>query len=354
MTGAGISEIQTSEARRVLDSQFIGGECDQLARDCALLRSCIWALSGGERPVHVLRVLNLALELCPQIVFDEHDSDKTDARARFRNILDELADTGDLVSLANGRWLPAPLHAVQLGTGDDVRLLIGGFPSSLVPESLRRLIQHHGTFRRVVGNQFERELELRLESFESWVGEVPEDLLAWTNSAMNSTYEGFREANDGSKFIFYAPTLARRGALQTKRWVSTPEKLAGRYLGRRELTFGIRQYRAVEVANGRVVSVALPRLGCGDIRRLMYGLDAAAGNPVQIRTEFTAKEFVVILHSEIPRAERRFFAALGTLSVPPGKYYPRTWRFPAQYTAEVTRRLSALKVEFDIKRGFGQ
>ena len=86
----------------------------------------------------------------------------------------------------------------------------------------------------------------------------------------------------------------------------------------------------------------------------MYGLDAAAGNPVQIETEFTTKEFVVILRSEIPRAERRFFAALGTLSVPPEKYYPRTWRFPAQYTAEVTKRLSALKVEFAIKRGSRQ
>jgi hypothetical protein len=294
-------------------------------------------------------VLKLALELRTQNFFDEQDSDTTDARARFRGVLDELADAGDLVSLANGRWLPAPLHAVQLGTGDDARLLIGGFPSSLVPESLRRLIRHHGTFRRVIGDQFERELELQQEPFESWVGEVPEDLLAWTNSVMDGTYEGFREANDGSKFLLYVPALAGRGALQTKRWVTTPEKLTGRYLGRRELAFGIRQYRTVEVVNGRVVSVALPQLGCGDLRRLMYGLDVVAGNPVQIETELTAKEFVVVLRSEIPRAERRFFAALGTLSVPPENYYPRTWRFPVQYTAEVKRRLSALKVDFAVK-----
>lgn len=351
MTASAISEISATKAREVLDFQLLGGDYGQLARDCALLRSCLWALSGGDRPVHVVRVLNLALDLSPENVFGSETA-STELRTRLRGILDELSDAGDLVSLANGRWLPAPFREVPLGTADGARLLIGGFPSSLLPDALRKTICHKGAFRRVSGDELGRELELPQEPLESWVGAAPQDLVAWTKFAMDGTYESFSESNDGSRFSFYAPNLARPGALHTKRWLSSTEEISGRYLGRRELPFGIRQYRAVEVIDGRIVRVSLPRVGKGDLRRLMYGLDALAGN--QVETSLSAKEFVVVLGSEIPWPERRFFVALGTLRVPADKYYPRTWHFPVAYAPEVKRRLGELKVQVLTNNGSRQ
>ena len=56
--------ITDTEARGILARELTGTEtCDQVAEDCALLRSCAWALTDGVRPVHVLRLLNLASTL---------------------------------------------------------------------------------------------------------------------------------------------------------------------------------------------------------------------------------------------------------------------------------------------------
>jgi hypothetical protein len=319
-------------------------ECDQVAIDCALLRSCVWALTGGERPVHVLKLLNLAVDISPDSILADDEMRSADTRSRLRTCLDELTEAGDLVSLANGRWLPAPMREVRLGSADDARLLVGGFPTSLLPSELSVEVHHNGAFRRTMGERLARELALPLESYDSWVGPFPGDLKAWTQSVFKGDYEAFTEVNDGRQFSLYAPPNARQGALQAKRWVDRPEKLAGRFLGRRDLPFGIRQYRAVEVVSGVIVRVMIPQLGTGDLRRLMYGLDALAGNPVLVENDTRGDEFVIVLGSEVPRPERRLFAALGTLTVPVDKYYPRTWRFPRKYTGEISSRLSALGV----------
>ncbi len=338
-------ESSQEEAGKLLREQLVGGgSCDRLATDCALLRSCVWALTGGGRPVHILKLLNLAVDVSPDSVLAADDFGSAQIRSRLRMTLDELAEAGDLVSLANGRWLPAPTRQVRLGSADDARLLVGGLPTSLLPLELGAEVHHNGAFRRTTGERLARELALPFESSDSWVGPFPADLKAWTQSVFEGDYEAFNEANDAQQFSVYAPQNARPGALQAKRWVDRPDKLSGRFLGRRDLPFGIRQHRAVEVVNGAIARVMIPRLGTGDVRRVMYGLDAAVGNPVLVGNETRGDEFAIVLGSEVPRPEKRFFAALGTLSVPPDRYYPRTWRFPRKYAGEIEGRLTALGV----------
>jgi len=111
----------------------------------------------------------------------------------------------------------------------------------------------------------------------------------------------------------------------------------------------MRQYRGVEVIQGRIARLMRLRLGAGDLRRLLYGLDELAQNSVVVEYESTGDEIGVILRSEIPKPEQRLFAALGRLSFPPEKYYPRTWRFPKRYAAEVHSRLTSLCVQL-VKR----
>jgi len=346
---AGLHVISAEKAGALLHEQLVGRTVsDQLAVDCGLLRNCIWALSGGARPVHSLRLLNLAVESSPSsIIAETHDD--SDVRSRLRSSLTELEGAGDVVSLANGRWLPAPTREVRLGTPDDTRLLVGGLPTSLLSVELFAMVSHHGAFRRTTGNALAKELGLPMEPYESWVGGGPPDVKAWTELVLEGEYEAFTEGNDIGRFSIYAPQSAQRGVPQFKRWVDRPEKLSGRFLGRRDLPFGMRQYRGVEVIQGRIARLMRLRLGAGDLRRLLYGLDALAQNSVVVEYESTGDEIGVILRSEIPKPEQRLFAALGRLSFPPEKYYPRTWRFPKRYAAEVHSRLTSLCVQL-VKR----
>jgi hypothetical protein len=107
----------------------------------------------------------------------------------------------------------------------------------------------------------------------------------------------------------------------------------------------MRQYRAVELINGKVARVMRLKLGVGDLRRLMYGVDAAAENPVRVRFDVRPDSCTAVLASEVPKPEQRFFAAIGDVSFPPDKYYPRSWRFPRHYAPDVLERFETLGVE---------
>lgn len=355
---AGMRVISAEKAGALLLGHLLGalGKTDQLAIDCALLRSCLWTLSGGERPVHSLRLLNLAVE-CEPVCLSVEKEDDSQVRLRLRNSLNELEAGGDVVGLANGRWLPAPTREVKLGTPDGTRLLVGGLPTSALPTELSAKLRHHGAFRRMAGGLVAKELGLPEESRDSWIGAGPPDIKAWTESVFQGEYEAFTEGNDSGRFSIYTPDGARPGTPQLRRWVDRPEKLSGRFLGRRDLPFGMRQHRAVELVQGRIARLQRLRLGTGDLRRLMYGLDALAKNPVTVEYETSSDEISVVLRSEIPRPEQRLFAALGQLSFPDEKYYPRIWRFPRQYGAEIHSRdehIRPLRVFDDGARTFIQ
>src|SRR5262249_42952881 len=100
----------------------------------------------------------------------------------------------------------------------------------------------------------------------------------------------------------------------------------GALLARRTRLYGAREYRLVDVVRGRIARAC--ELPAGEARRLMYALDAEAGNPVQARSTSSVKGHTeIILMSEIPRPEQRVLAALGTLEIPVNRPFERRWRF---------------------------
>lgn len=329
--------ISREDARAALTMQLVGaGEYDQVALDSALIRSCVWALTGGKRPVHILRLLNFATSLDPF---------GNDIRPRIKESLQELADAGDLAELANGRWLPAPTREVRLDTVGDTRLLVGGLPTSLLPSELKARLEHSGVFRRTKGEYIAKELSLPSEDRTSWMGEAPTDLEAWTRDAFEGRYEAYRD--EGSQFHIYAPELSPPATPQARRWVDRPDKLAGRYLSRLDLPFGLRRHYAAEIVGGKVIRFM--NLANLDGRRLMYGLDARAGKGVSVEENSRHEEVSFILRSELPRPERRYFAALGKLTVTEDSYYPRTWAFRSEYAADVRVRLAALGIRLSAR-----
>ena len=324
--------VSEQEAHALLKQQLVGsGSCDQLAADCALLRSCVWALTGGTRPVHILRLLNLA---------SSFGTSGEDIRPRIKESLEELSEAGDLAELANGRWLPAPTRQVPLETTDDTRLIVGGLPTSLLPSRLTLGLEHHGPFRETKGGYLAQELSLPTEDRASWMGMAPDSLEEWTRKAFEGKYESWR-GQDGQLSI-YAPELFSSATPQLFRWVERPDKLSGRYLSRQTLSFGLTRQHVVEIVSGKLTQfMTLPG---EDPRRLMYGLDILAGKSVGVQESENQAALEIILKSELPKPERRFFAALGRLTVPEDKYYPRIWRFPRVYAPEVRSRLTALGI----------
>jgi hypothetical protein len=324
--------IADTEAHGVLLCELTGSDaCDQIAEDCALLRSCAWALTDGVRPVHILRLLNLASTL--------HFSGEK-ARAQLKEALEELSECGDLAELSSGQWLPAPTREVRLGTADDMRLLVGGFPTSLLSVEHASQIEHTGAYRRLRGDTLSKELHLASQSLDVWMGNAPEDLREWTQSTLRGNYERYRTT--GRTIEIYAPELFPASKPQLLRWVERTDKLAGTYLAREELPFGGKRFLAVQIAKGQISGIrTMPPT---DFRRLMYGLDLLAEKPVAVEVISRRVETTFVLRSELPQAEQRLFAALGRLLVSEGKYYPRNWKFHQEHAVEIKRRLAELGI----------
>lgn len=327
-----LRSITQIEARGILARELAGTEtCDQIAEDCALLRSCAWALTEGVRPVHILRLLNLASAL--------HFSGET-ARAQLKEALEELSESGDLAEFSSGQWLPAPTREVRLATADDMRLLVGGFPTSLLPAEHAIQIEHAGVYRRFRGGGLSKAIGLASQNVNAWMGYAPEDLLGWTRSTLQGDFEHYRPTGRGIEV--YAPELYLSSTLQLQRWTERTDKLAGVYLSREELPFGGRRHFAVKIANGQITGIRV--MPPTDFRRLMYGLDLLADKSVGVEEIATRRETTFVLRSELPQAEQRLFAALGQLAVPEGKYYPRNWTFHPEHAVEIKKRLATLGV----------
>jgi hypothetical protein len=330
---------------------------DRRAVECGVVRGYLWALTdGGKSPVHVSRLLNRAAEAYAAVdrgvpttsaaraaASDEEGT----ARERLRAALEELEDVLDAAQLPNGRWLPAPTRLVAVSK--DHTLLVGGLPSSVLAESWRTSIEHRGPFRRLLDLRFGSELAVPSAPREWWIGAAPRDLRAWGLAVLNDAELQPYSSGDETetcRFSVYAPGDARPGEAQGFRW-----RDAGRntkdavYLARRERVFGQREYRVAELRAGRVMRSGPVEVGDGDVRRVMYALDLAAGNPTRARVRAAATATTFELASELPRRERRLFAALGRLSVPDGKYYPRKWAFRLTDVSEAEEALRGLGVE---------
>ena len=329
-----LEAIDSSQARFLLHDGSSGAVVTGLSADCCLLRSCVWALSRGVEPVHVLRVVNLALAVSDVV------DDIPQRREELRRILEELCEVRDLVSLPEGRWIPAPTREVLLPESDE-RLLVGGLPSSVLPMELRRRIVHHGPYRRMIGAALGNALELPQEPMASWTGGPAQDLESWSEQILNVDLIPYQEPQDRSRLRVYAPELSV-GSLQIKRWFDRLGDLSGRYLARRERVFGAVEYRIVEVRRGSVV--ATNDLGSSEARRLMYALDWRARRSIEIQCENEANFFSIVIRNELPGPELRLFGAIGILKVPDEAYYPRTWRFGEAYRKNVLDTLQKLRI----------
>ncbi len=304
-----------------------------------LLRTLAWALTGGRNPVHVLRLLNRALDVAMGVA--DEDLGPEGLRAALRDALDELAMAGDIAELDGGLWVPAPTRLVPI-TGQDEALLVGGLPTGYLTGVSAAAISRKGPFRFVSRSSADV-LRLPIEDIAEWARRPQQPLLEWAAQIMAQHLPEYEEPADGARIAFYVPHRAPAGAPQFKRWYERYGDGSAIGLAKRTRAFGSREYRVVEVVSGQVVrsGAALAR---GEARRLMYALDAEAHNYTRARWASAGAGGRLVLSSVLPQAEQRILAAFGSLTVPEERLYEQRWVF-SSHGEQVRAVLGELSIQ---------
>lgn len=298
------------------------GSCPSSATRFEILRATVWSMAAPKSKAHVNRVLGAAL--APWSLLSERAGASTEElRVELREALSTLEDAGDLIELNGGFWAPATARLVELSDGANC-LLVGGVPSALLRMD-DDAIQFHGPHRHLTGPPSELASTIPTESLAAWARLPSGSLQNWARQTIESIVRQPYLPTTEDAFEFYLPANSRRGAPQFHRWFESSAHLTGTLLARRRRLYGVREYRLVDVRVGRIVGAA--ELHHVDVRRLMYALDLAAGNPVHARPIRTGTQTEWLFTSELPRAEQRTFAALGFLQVSEDRRFERRWTF---------------------------
>jgi len=323
--------------RRRLAMSLVGVErADDATLHSEVMRRAIWALTTSGVETHVARALNFALDAVAPL---HRGIDQSVTRRELRNALDELGQVGDLVELSGGYWYPAAVREVDLEETNDV-LIVGGVPTSALPPHVKPHVSSRRAFRRVPRGLAVAALGADVETLSTWLGRPTTSLIEWGREILQADIP---ETTDPPELRYYVAEGKPAKLPQRHRWQDKAPPGVGRFLADFTGLFGVRQYRIVEVRDGRTCrlgAVLMP----GESRRLMYAVDALAKNPVSVGLREDGTHMVLSLRSELPGAELRLLGALGTLHTPSDHYYPREWRFPRERESLVRGALSGLHV----------
>lgn len=281
------------------------------------------------------------------------DDSTTDEASMSRDVLELLADQGDVQPLAGGRWLPGPLRLVTVVSGR-LFLLVGCQPTRSLPTDMQRSLQFCGTFRRVSHvapaldpNELTTHVNIPLQPLTQWLGPTPltlPALLDWMHSTQLAALVD-SEGAAAAGIEIYMPTVDKP---QSLRWRPL-RNLArdDRYLLRQRTPWGGTRYSFGEVHHGRLTAQS-GTIPPDNAHRLRYALDQAARTPT--RAEWSPEKGVLVLSSELPSRERKLLAALGTLEVDSTQYYPRRWtHLPPTSASPVERTLTALGIQMIVR-----
>lgn len=261
-----------------------------------------------------------------------------------RDVLDDLAEQGDVYTSGKGYWLPAPLRLVPLAQGR--YLLTGGMPTQLLAEETRHTLHLHGSFRHLHTDRLspllagaERTVSNRFQSLENWLGPSPPSLDDVVHIFETRTLHPVAYHSNSTLDAY----CANINTTQYRRWRSLDTVDDGRYLLRTSKPWGIKQYSIGSIRNHRLVEESA-ELHDMDIRRLCYALDRRAGKPTRAR--WNPGQGELTLYSELPGRERKYLSAIGFLQENEDGYYPRRWaNIGSAYISDVETLLNGLGIQ---------
>lgn len=318
-----VKELAADQAVEAVMRHLHLGSCTPLECRFEILRATVWSIAGPASKAHVNRVLGAALPTWQLLSARTNASEET-LRAELRGALSMLEDAGDLIGLSGGYWASAVTRFVMLPDSAGY-LLVGGAPSALLQLDSEAVL-FRGPHRHLTRRPAELEAALPLEDFDCWT-KRPEkvSLQEWAREVFDSLERAPYTPSSADAFEFYLPAASREGSPQFFRWFKGAENITGTLLARRRRLYGAREYRLVDVRAGRIIGAC--ELHDVDVRRLMYALDLEAKNPVRAHPGRVDDRTEWLFASELPRAEQRAFAALGTLTIPDERRFERRWTF---------------------------
>ncbi|MCI3918745.1 hypothetical protein MO973_00660 [Paenibacillus sp. TRM 82003] len=184
------------------DSKHWPEEIVQEAIISEYLREIIYVLSSNNNenkpgrftPVYLTKIINTLrnhLEVVwprtkgtPFFSIRAIDEDGTDTlnTSSIKGTLSSLQLVGDIMHVGDGFWLPAPFRLIQLPDGDDIGI-IGGWPTNHISRKFQS-VTNAGIGRILKVKQAPKSAfsAHSWQSFESWRGWVPDNLIEWTQS----------------------------------------------------------------------------------------------------------------------------------------------------------------------------
>lgn len=311
------------------------------AAAASALRSAVWAGTGAEAEgrdlegVHVTRVMNLASRLLRPLKPDS--AGDSFIRDLCRDALSDLGRLGDLVRIAGGRWLPAPLRAVQLRASNEW-MLIGGLPSSRLRIAIPDL--RHVGFVRVSDAP---PSGMYRQSLGEWLDKPTPGLSDWLDRLIASANWLPFDSPDAD-FEVYVP---RKGDFQTQRWQDFTRRapngiaLIRRRRASPEGTFLLARFNRGRLTDTFSLSSAV------DSRRVCYAFDARSALPTQARFDMLDEASLLItLRDSLPTPEFRLFTALAiVMPNEDGHLYPRRWRVRREHALELIEALRGLGID---------
>jgi hypothetical protein len=331
------------DARRLIIRGFGFSTVPSLAALYAeAVRSALWGhWNSGAGSIYVTRLLHRAAQLIlpwskSQSSFEGEQAPILDS---LRNTLAELDFLGDIVELPHGRWMPAPLRFVRLNAINRW-LLLGSVPNLQLPVTVRTALEHSNLTRLLAIDPATVDLPIRFQDEFDWRRAPTQAIDIWAREAIeDAILEPYGDVD--RHFEYYAPAVAGANNTQFHRWQNSASRLTnGRYLVRSTMPHGPRHYSIAQLKQQKIIAIGAPKIGIGDIRRLMYGIDLLSGYPLKITLHKACDTCRIQLSSALPRSEHRLFVALGRLQLPPnGNYYPRLWKIQTQYSEQVIQAL---------------
>lgn len=312
------------------------------------LRYVLWFYwQQDQQPMHVTRLLNMTERLLLPYPQDEESR-----RALLRELLDVLADIGDITSLPGGKWLPAPFRYIELQNLDRV-ILLGALPVKYMSGDLRAQVTLTGVARTMTREKLSNichSLDIRQVSEQEWLSDDLDnsDLRDWTKTQFNNV-KWISASNIDLEI--YAPAFKKIQLYlpQFFRWIKPKQELAnGKYLARHSFYQGQTSYYFIEFEQGQITKISSDPVTAYIIRRLMYGLDLYAENPTRIKIEpYQGQTKKIIISSELPRAETRLLLTLGEeiKNQEENKYYPRIWKIQEECLRILAPRLEKLGIQ---------
>lgn len=267
--------------------------------------------------------------------------DEEDIHPSILEVLNSLAEVGDMVRLEGGRWLAAPAHAIRASNGQAV--LLGGGPREIIPNSLS--VTTAGRTRLLPRSACDGWADLW--DPEDWISAPAEGLDSWSSRLLTEAECGLTDAPDNMGESF---------AYLNSRWLKVVDIPISKHrlILCRSSTFGITGnmyfYFIGEFVKGQLQR--LREINSLEARRLRFHLDAQEGRPTRVIITASNGLIKLKLLRRLPEREARVLLLGWRVPTPKNEHPGITHHiFPLEMLPIVRTALQGLRIVLDERNG---